>query len=439
MAYLRKFSYANATWDDLVNILDSVAPEAKLKDFSNVWVKQKGLPTISYSVKPQNAGTQSHSLLVSQDDPYGRSIFWPQRFRICIDYGDSTVSKEVAMDKPLVEIPLEGKPLSIFPNIDGRGYGRFTINEEDLPANINAVASLSAPKSETGLRGETAVYSTLLNLHENFLMGRLAANSYFAALSSALAKCDNALVCSTISSCMASVRHYAPDSTRHADERLSLQHALGHKLRPTRQQLLRSLSTTATDRSVVDTLYHIWAHQDDTTVVERGLLTTRDFTRMAWHLAIALPGKADYILARQRTMLRTNDERREFDYVSRACTADTAVQRKLFLGLIPKAGRTVEPWAQQMLSLLCDRSREPLCNSYITPGLDSLLHIQQTSDIFFPGYWLTSLLSGQHSAQARKAVATWTATHKDYPETLLNKVKQAAYGLMVAERLEKAY
>ncbi|NTU95173.1 MAG: aminopeptidase, partial [Bacteroidales bacterium] len=43
-AYLRKFAYSNASWDDLIKILDSLSPE-DLQSWSNVWVKEKGMPS----------------------------------------------------------------------------------------------------------------------------------------------------------------------------------------------------------------------------------------------------------------------------------------------------------------------------------------------------------------------------------------------------------
>ena len=43
--YLSKFAYANATWDELIDILDQEAPDASLRDFDRLWVKQKGIPT----------------------------------------------------------------------------------------------------------------------------------------------------------------------------------------------------------------------------------------------------------------------------------------------------------------------------------------------------------------------------------------------------------
>jgi aminopeptidase N len=43
--YLKEFSYANATWDDLIYILDELTP-VSLKEWSNVWVKEPGMPHI---------------------------------------------------------------------------------------------------------------------------------------------------------------------------------------------------------------------------------------------------------------------------------------------------------------------------------------------------------------------------------------------------------
>lgn len=83
--YLRKFSYGNATWDDLIDILDKEAPEAHLKDFSHDWVKEKGLPTITWNY-------QHHLLTIHQTDPYNRGLAWPQN----ISFGIAQATRSIA-------------------------------------------------------------------------------------------------------------------------------------------------------------------------------------------------------------------------------------------------------------------------------------------------------------------------------------------------------
>ena len=90
----------------------------------------------------------------------------------------------------------------------------------------------------------------------------------------------------------------------------------------------------------------------------------------------------------------------------------------------------MEPWTASLLRLLNDRTREQQANSYLRPGLDALTDVQRTGDIFFPGYWLAALFSGHHSSEARRIVETFINEHPDYPEKLMNKIKENAYQML---------
>ncbi len=142
-----------------------------------------------------------------------------------------------------------------------------------------------------------------------------------------------------------------------------------------------------------------------------------------------MPGQWQAILSTQRSRLATDDQRREFDFVSRACTPDTAEQHRLFLSLLQPANRRVEPDAAAMLRLLNDPMREPLAVHYILPALEALEDVQRTGDIFFPLDWCHALLDGHHSDEARRLVEQFVARHPDYNPQLLGKLLQAADGL----------
>ena len=53
-SYLSRYAYGNATWDDLIAELDKFAPEHSAQSFSDVWVKQKGMPVITTANLMQN-------------------------------------------------------------------------------------------------------------------------------------------------------------------------------------------------------------------------------------------------------------------------------------------------------------------------------------------------------------------------------------------------
>ena len=83
-----------------------------------------------------------------------------------------------------------------------------------------------------------------------------------------------------------------------------------------------------------------------------------------------------------------------------------------------------------MLALLNDPLREPFSNRYLLPALDALEEIQRTGDIFFPGYWLSGLLDGHKSDEAKATVRQWIHSHPDLELALMNKLKENAYWLL---------
>lgn len=412
--YLKTYSYSNATWDDLVNILDHEAAKANLKTFSHDWVKEKGLPTITWHYTGK-------TLTIRQTDPYNRSLAWPQQVIFGVAVADSIQSVTVTLGKPVISIQLKDKPQYIIPNLDGRGYARFLFtNKKDVKGCIRFMTSaLQGHALPCNVNPEVAAYSVILCLYENYLKGNISHNQLFKVLGMSLAKCHNALIASTLCSELASLHFYAPAALRRKCESFMLSMAHQHELQSVRKQLMRTLSVSASSPTIVNALYKIWQIRSDK------LLNEQDYTRMSYHLAIMKPACWQNIISTQRSRLTNNDDLREFDFIARACTPDSAQQHQLFTGLIPKSGRTVEPWARAMLALLCDESREPLCNQYIQPGLDALLQIQQTSDIFFPGYWCAALLGNHHSKEAYKLINSWIEQHTDYPQNLMNKIKQA--------------
>lgn len=72
---LRDHYLSNISWDQIVETLDKQAPAAGVRQFSDVWVKQKGMPIITCAYK-------DGQIVVSQTDPYGRGLCWRQKFEL---------------------------------------------------------------------------------------------------------------------------------------------------------------------------------------------------------------------------------------------------------------------------------------------------------------------------------------------------------------------
>ena len=70
---LRDHYLSHISWDQIVETLDKQAPAAGVRQFSDVWVKQKGMPIITCAYK-------DGQIVVSQTDPYGRGLCWDVDF-----------------------------------------------------------------------------------------------------------------------------------------------------------------------------------------------------------------------------------------------------------------------------------------------------------------------------------------------------------------------
>ena len=403
-SYLQHYAYGNASWDDLIVELDRFNLEHSARVFSDVWVKQKGLPTVV------GKRTDNGHLLLTQQDPLSRAVAWRQGFDVGLAADDTIMSVPVYMTgiSTQVDVPADVVPIL---NYNGEGYGQFVIDDSSMPVLARGWQTMPDDLNR---------YAAVMNLYENFCMGNVAADSLFSVFIEYLAHERNQLIASTLCSDIAALLPHLDGAKRRDAENSLFQLALHHELRSVTQSLVRHLSATALDISQVE---EIWA-------ADSPLYNDRDRMRMAYHLAIMQPDRWQEILSTQRNRFKTEDQRREFDFISRACNPDTLVQQQLFNELLQAENRRVEPWARDMLALLNDPTREPFNNRYITPGLDALVDVQRTGDIFFPGYWLAGLLSGHHSDEAKALVKQWIGTHADLEPTLMNKLKENAYWLL---------
>ena len=74
--YLKKYAYGNATWLDLVAILDAKTPE-NLAAWSRAWVEERGRPEFTTTLRDGPRGISE--LTLEMRDPLQRGLVWPQR------------------------------------------------------------------------------------------------------------------------------------------------------------------------------------------------------------------------------------------------------------------------------------------------------------------------------------------------------------------------
>ena len=141
-AFLKKHEFANAEWTDLVKEFE-LASEKDLKDWANVWVKQRGLLKIEY---PTNVGNCINVRYLSQNDVLGDNFAWKFKAKALVLYEDRKTKEkkqrviEYELGKNQVQILDVNSCYSefgfagnyqlnaIFPNYQDYGYGIFAID-----------------------------------------------------------------------------------------------------------------------------------------------------------------------------------------------------------------------------------------------------------------------------------------------------------------------
>ena len=127
--YLTRFAFANATWADLIEILDR-RTDQDLAAWSRVWVDEPGRPTIATTLETRNG--KISRLTFSQSDPRGRSLLWNQKLQVALGYEHGARISELTLDGASVDVPrVNDLPLPhyVLANSEGTGYGLFKLDD----------------------------------------------------------------------------------------------------------------------------------------------------------------------------------------------------------------------------------------------------------------------------------------------------------------------
>ncbi len=426
--YLKKYQFGNATWPDLISILDARTP-ANLITWNKVWVNETGRPQISYRLEQQN--NIISKLTISQKGEQKPENLLPQFFEIALVYANHTEELTVEMNKQqVVADSLQGKPVPEFIlfNSSGQGYGLF-------PLDNNMLSKLTALKSPV-MRA-----SAYINLYENMLSGNdVTPKNLMEVYEGLLAKEPEELNLKLITGHINDIfwRLTLPAErvlTAPALENILWQTMQNETIANKRKILLKTYQSIALSKQAQDTLYTIWKTQKAPKGVK---LTEEDYTSLA--LALALKDyPSEGILQEQLTRIKNIDRRNSLQFLMPALSSDSTVRDTFFAGLKDKKNREKEAWVATALDYLHHPLRAQTSKKYLRQSLDLLQEIQMTGDIFFPSAWLQTTFSSYQTPEAAEVIRTFIKEHPDYNPKLKAKILQATDPLFRAEKLIYAH
>ena len=344
---------------------------------------------------------------------YGNAT-WPALIDILDEFTDADLkswSHRWVEESGMPEYP-ESDDL---PNLSALGYGYYPMSGKAVDAALASVSTLEKPYQRL---------STLANLYENRLHGRLTPEQLLSCLGTVLKTEQDPLVAASALGYLGEVWRHCPDEV----EALLYDLARSRHI-PSQVQLsaFRNLAHLHRNPAFDEELWQIWRKQRPWPGLE---LSDEDYNTLACELALRRPSDLDEIHSVQRGRITRADRLARFDFVWPSLSPEKAVRDSVFTSLLEPENRGTEPWVTESLRFLNHPLRQNEALDYLVPTLDEMQEIQRTGDIFFPKNWIVATLSGHDSPEAAELVRDWIAAHPNYPTLLKNKILQAADPLL---------
>jgi aminopeptidase N len=423
--YLKTYANSNATWPDLVKILDKKTEQDLIK-WSEVWVNTPGRPEFELEIIRERAAL--NEIKFNQVDPYGLDRVWPQGLAAAAWLNNTKVYKKVISDKAQVDIDLPIEKLAdMILSADGRGYGLFQVDMNMIQLKYGKMTDL-----EKG--------AVLVNLYENFLEGKTQRINYIENIKWVMVREKNELVLNLVLGQLNNIYWNFLTDTEREQSAPDLERLLYYCMETvadspsTKKIFFNTFRNLTITENNVARLYDIWSENGAVTV--QGLnLSENDKVALAAQLAIRLPDRAEAIVEQQLGSIKNPDTKRRFEFVSPALSSSVEKRDAFFNSLKDEKNRQTESWVLTGLSYLHHPLRRAESEKYIKPSLELLKEVQETGDIFFPSRWLGQTLDSYNSESAVKIVRDFLSKNPKYNAQLKMKILQSSDNLFRSERI----
>jgi aminopeptidase N len=409
--YLDTYAFGNATWLDLVRILDARTSE-NITAWSRAWVEERGRPEFTTAVRIDRG--RISGLTLEMSDPLARGLVWPQRLRVALGYPGRVREVPIYVTGPTTRIrDSEGQPQPLFVlgNGAGLGYGLFVLDDASRSYLLQHIEDVADPLT----RG-----SAWLTLWENMLESHVSASEFLDAVVRALpVETDEQNLQRVLGYAVRAFwRHLSANdrAARVASVESMLRAGIDRARTPSSKAAwFGSLRDVALTPANVQWLEKVWRRE----VKIAGLnLAETDEIAIALELAVREVPAWREILDTQHARIQNPDRKARFAFVMPALSADPAGREAAFARLRQVENRRREPWVLESMAYLNHPLRAADGVTYLRRSLDLLREIQRTGDIFFPSRWIDTALSGHHSPEAAAIVRDFLGRELQYPQRL---------------------
>ncbi len=418
--YLERYAFGNATWRDLVRVLDARTPR-DLARWSRAWVEERGRPSVTARVEAAPTGRLTR-LTLTTGDPMGRGRSWPQRLDVSLGYAGRVLDLPADVEGPRVQVPgasgLE-RPLFVLPGGRGLGYALFVLDDASREYLLAHVEDVPDPLT----RGVAWI-----TLWENLEEGRVAPAAFFDAALRALPRETDEQNVQLVLAYAERLfwRFLSPEARAGRVEPLerALREGLSRASTQSRKAAwFNAYRDTVLSRDGLAWLERVWRREEK---IDGLTFAEPDEIAMALELAVREVPGWQAILEAQRDRTQNPDRKARFVFTMPALSADPAVREAAFERFRTLENRRREPWVLESLTYLNHPLRAAHGRRFVRQALEMLREIQRTGDIFLPTRWMESTLWGHRTPDVASIVRDFLAAQPGYPVRLRWTVLTAA-------------
>jgi len=420
--YLNTYSFGNATWDDLIAIMQK-RTTSNLQQWNTDWVKSPNMPTIEISKTSEGANT--HYNYATLND----SHIWPQQVDLMTTNNGSPQIEQLSLHEKSTSMYQASIIKVNSYNYKGEGYGYFKHPKNELRSLLKSVNEYDHAQERAG---------AWISAWEEFLNGRVSTKQYLTQLILSIQQEDNPLVINyTLGQLRTMYWHLSSQEEREivgpamtSSLWLRLINESNNSIKRVIYQTYVSIASTPNAHK---NLIRLW--QDKAPEVDLNL-SSRDKEQLAYAIAVRDLDGADDIYAQQLQLLTNPDDVKRMQFVKPALSSDKVTRDNFFESLKHAENRSQERWVLTALSYLHHPLRQSSSRAYVLPSLELIEEIQTTGDIFFPKRWLDNTLGAYSDDKTRTIVKEFLNNNPDLSDNLKNKIHQASDILMRSKNIK---
>ncbi len=431
--FLRRHSYGNATWRDLLAAIGGTAGRP-LDEWGARYILQPGMPVLEQHVELRNGTIERLTLVQRPARETATVSTWPMRTRVMLWYADR-LPLELAVEltdgaTEIAEAAGAAAPSFIYANAGDHAYALVLPDShsvEWLEDNVGGVP-------DAFLRA--MLWGSMWDLVRE---ARLAPSRYIEmALRELPAESDEQIASMILGRLVRATRAYlAPEQRQQVVAAVettlragSEDEARPYGLRKPHLDALISVAERASTLVALDSLL------DATHAAGEPL---RGPTR--WSVVTMLVARGAASAERRLTdeiARDTTPDGRRRAFVARAAVPARAVKEEYFQRYLGDEALN-EDWATASLDAFHAPGHQGLTLDFLRPALDTLPWIQRNRRIFFLGSWLSSFIGTRDDADGLAIVRQFLRETGGHAEDLRLKVLQATDELERTVSIRRAF